>query len=440
MNPRVGDGACRWSTPEVRSLVGDDTRLLLDAAYHRETRSEYQDRGGYLVGRRGEDLLAAVEASHLVGRGGAAFPLAVKLQAVRDQPGPRVVVANGEEGEPLSVKDRWLLRIRPHLVIDGLLRAAELVGAEKAYVYVSDPVAALSVREALAELAESGEPIGPPIPVSVVEVEPAYVAGEETAVVRFINGGPALPTDKPPRPFEVGVDGRPTLVSNVETLANLVFLDELGPRAFLAGDREAMPPRDTILLTLSGAGRNPALHEVEVGTTLRAVLARAGGEVGAIQGALMGGYFAGLIGARVLDLPLAYQTLRAAGSGLGCAAIWLIGADECPVRLASDVMYFFDHNNARQCGPCIRGTGAMSATLDRLVAGTPADDDLDRLSGWSISLLGRGACGYLDGAATLPATLLREFPDHVRKHREGGCELARTARGDRLQRLRVTLG
>ena len=294
MTSRAGEGARRWSTPEVRSLVGDDTRLLLDAAYHRETCSEYQDRGGYLVGRQGEDLLAAVEASHLVGRGGAAFPMAIKLQAVRDRPAPRVVVANGEEGEPLSVKDRWLLRIRPHLVIDGLLRAAELVGAETAYIYVSDPVAALSVREALAELAESPEPIGTAIVVRVVEVEPAYVAGEETAVVRLINGGPALPTDKPPRPFEAGVDGRPTLVSNVETLANLVFVDELGPRAFLAGDREATPPRDTILLTLSGAGRDPALYEVEVGSTLRAVLARAGeeaGEVGEIQGALMGGYF-----------------------------------------------------------------------------------------------------------------------------------------------------
>jgi NADH:ubiquinone oxidoreductase subunit F (NADH-binding) len=440
LNSRSGDGAIRWSTPEVRSLAGDDTRLLLDAnaACHRETLSEYQDRGGYLVGRRGEDLLAAVEAAHLVGRGGAAFPMAIKLRAVRDRPGPRVVVANGEEGEPLSVKDRWLLRIRPHLVIDGLLRAAGLVGAETAYIYLSDPVAALSVREALTELAESGEPVGSAIAMSVVEVEPAYVAGEETAVVRWINGGPALPTDKPPRPFEAGVDGRPTLVSNVETLANLVFADELGPRAFLAGDREATAPRDTILLTLSGAGRDPALHEIELGTTLRSVLAEAGGHTGPIQGALMGGYFAGLIGARVLDLPLAYQPLRAEGSGLGCAAIWLIGADECPVRLASDVMHYFEHNNARQCGPCLRGTGAMSATLDRLAAGIPAADDLDRLSGWSVSLLGRGACGYLDGAATLPATLLREFPDHVREHTEGGCELARTSRGDRLQRLRVT--
>jgi NADH:ubiquinone oxidoreductase subunit F (NADH-binding) len=435
-----------WSSPAVSSLVGANTRLLLDEPYRRETRRDYEARGGYLVGRRGQELLAAVEASHLVGRGGAAFPMAVKLQAVRDRPGPRVVVANGEEGEPLSVKDRWLLRIRPHLVIDGLLRAAELVGADKGYIYVSDPIAALSVREALAELAEPPGPPGPsgpighPIPVRVVEVAPAYVAGEETAVVRLINGGPALPTDKPPRPFEAGVDGRPTLVSNVETLANLVFLDELGPRAFLAGDREGAPPPDTILLTLSGAGRNPALHEVELGTTVRAILTRAGGETDAVQGALMGGYFAGLIGARVLDLPLAYQALRAEGSGLGCAAIWLIGADECPVRLAADVMHYFEHNNARQCGPCLRGTGAMSATLDRLAAGTPAPDDLDRLSGWAVSLLGRGACGYLDGAANLPATLLREFPDHVRAHHEGPCELARTARTDRLQRLRVTLG
>jgi NADH:ubiquinone oxidoreductase subunit F (NADH-binding) len=295
----------RWSLPEVRSLAGENTRLLLDAPYHRETRTQYQDRGGYLVGLRGDELLGAVDANHLVGRGGAGFPMAVKLRAVRDRPGPRIVVANGEEGEPLSVKDRWLLRIRPHLVIDGLLRAAEVVGAARAYIYVSDPIAALSVREALAELAEL------PIELSVVEVAPAYVAGEETAVVRLINGGPALPTDKPPRPFEAGVDGRPTLVSNVETLANLAFLDVLGPGAFVAGGREGAPLRDTILLTLSGAGRDPGLYEVEVGTPLRDVVVRAGGETGSIQGALMGGYFAGIIGSRVLDLPLAHQPLRA---------------------------------------------------------------------------------------------------------------------------------
>src|SRR5271166_4279344 len=193
--------------------------------------------GGYLPLADADELLREVDAGGLLGRGGAAFPLAVKLRAVRDSairaggpggPGGTVVVANGEEGEPASIKDRWLLRNRPHLVLDGLRLAAAIVAADRAYVYVSDAESARSVEAALAEL-------GPElhgITVELVTVQPGYVAGEETAAVRAINGGPAKPTDKPPRPFEAGVAERPTLVSNVETLANLPLLLSDGTAAF----------------------------------------------------------------------------------------------------------------------------------------------------------------------------------------------------------------
>jgi NADH:ubiquinone oxidoreductase subunit F (NADH-binding) len=415
----------RWAEPgDVRSLAGEKTRLLLEEFRSRETRAEYQARGGYLAGLDGEDLIKAVEAAHLLGRGGAAFPAAIKLRSVRERGGPRYLVVNGEEGEPLSVKDRWLLRIRPHLVLDGAFRAARAISAAKIFVYLADPLADLSVRAALAELTEPG------CPVEVVQVAPAYVAGEETAVVRAINGGPALPVDKPPRPFEAGVDGQPTLVANVETLANIPFLD----------DPELRSP-DTFLLTLSGACRKPGLYEVAFESRLSDVLSRTGGVDGPVQGALMGGFFAGLIGARVLDLPLSYHGLREQGSGLGCGAIWLMGRDECPVRVAADVMYYFLNNNARQCGPCIRGTAAMSAALDRLAAGAATADDLTRLTGWTTSLRGRGACGYLDGAANLPATLLREFGDHVDLHRAGPCPRSGDADpAHRLDRLKVPVG
>jgi NADH:ubiquinone oxidoreductase subunit F (NADH-binding) len=417
-----GTGPIRWpSAAAVRSLAEGNTRLLLDGLLRRETRTEYETRGGYRAGLTESELLDAIEVAQLVGRGGAAFPMAVKLRAVRSRAGPRYLLANGEEGEPLSVKDRWLLRIRPHLVIDGILRASRLIDADKAFVYVSDAPAASAVREALAELDEL------PIPIVVVEVAPSYVAGEETAAVRFINGGPALPVHKPPRPFEAGIGGQPTLVSNVETLANLPFLDT------------ARPTPATILLTLSGACPDPGLYEVEVGACLGDVLVRAGCLTSSVNGALMGGYFAGVIGRRVLDLPLAHQALRERGSGLGCGAIWLIGSGECPVEVVSDVMHFFRNNNARQCGPCLRGTSAMSATLDRLAAGAALADDLDRLARWSVSLRGRGACAYLDGAANLPATLIREFPDHVRAHHDGACERARPDRANRLQRLKVAV-
>src|ERR1700709_1666635 len=198
------------------------TPRLLRAGNDREDAAEYRDQGGYLPLLDTDELLGEVESGGLVGRGGAAFPLGLKLRAVRDNgrvAGGTVLIANGEEGEPASVKDRWLLRNRPHLVGDGLGLAATIVAADRAYVYVSDPDSARSVEAALSELDSLDSDVLGGVSVRVWTVEPPYVAGEETAAVRSINGGPAKPTDKPPRPFEVGVGERPTLISNIETLA-----------------------------------------------------------------------------------------------------------------------------------------------------------------------------------------------------------------------------
>ena len=177
---------------------------LLRPGQNREEFATYRAGGGYRPLRDAGELLRDVEAGGLLGRGGAAFPLATKLRTVRDNgrhagAGGTVVIANGEEGEPTSVKDRWLLRNRPHLILDGLRLAATIVGARRAYVYVSDQESARSVEAALAEL-EAGALGG--VAVDIWTVQPGYVAGEETAAVRSINGGPAKPTDKPPRPFQ----------------------------------------------------------------------------------------------------------------------------------------------------------------------------------------------------------------------------------------------
>ncbi len=185
-------------------------RLLRPTQAGPEDLAEYVQGGGYRPLTDPDPLLEQVDLSGLLGRGGAAFPLATKLRTVRDaeRRGMRtVIVANGEEGEPASVKDRWLLRHRPHLVLDGLRLAAAIINASRAYVYVSDEQSAAAVNSALSQL--DSQTFGA-TDVIVVTVEPGYVAGEETAAVRRINGGPAKPTDKPPRPFEEGVSGLPT--------------------------------------------------------------------------------------------------------------------------------------------------------------------------------------------------------------------------------------
>ncbi|TDO46405.1 NADH:ubiquinone oxidoreductase subunit F (NADH-binding) [Kribbella sp. VKM Ac-2527] len=389
---------------------GIDPRLATDGL---EGLAAYRAGGGYALVADVEQFLAAVEESGLRGRGGAAFPTGRKLRTVRSGTGFPVVVANGEEGEPASVKDRWLLRCRPHLVLDGLRLAALAVGTKDAYVYVSDPLSASAIERALAELSGSLD-----LRVTVTRVDPTYVAGEETAAVQAINGGAALPTDKPPRPFEAGVAGRPTLINNVETLANLPFVQRRGAAAYREVGTGAAP--GTFLMTLSGA--RSGLYEVPFGSTLRDVLTWVGEDVSAVKGFLMGGYFAGVIGPHALDLPLDYDSFAAAGSGLGCGAVVVIGRDTCPVAVSAGVMTYFARENAGQCGSCFNGTVAMSAVTEALRDHRAEESDVERLRDWSVRLRGRGACGTLDGATNVAASLLREFPDLVATHLHGRCD------------------
>jgi NADH:ubiquinone oxidoreductase subunit F (NADH-binding) len=398
---------------------GIEPRLLRQGA---EDYTDYRSAGGYQPLEEPDRLLAQVDLSGLLGRGGAAFPLAVKLQTVRDNgatAGGAVVVANGEEGEPASVKDRWLLRNRPHLVLDGLRLAAQMVRAERAYVYVSDPAAAQAVTTALDAIER--ELLGG-LSITLLTVDPGYVAGEETAAVRAINGGPAKPTDKPPRPFEEGVGRLPTMVSNVETLALIPFLHRHGAEAFRSHGTSTSP--GTFLATITGADRPAALYEIPHGLAFTELLDIHGVPADQVHGVLMGGYFAGLLNRDILDITLDHESLRRLDSGLGCGAITIL-TDDCPVAVAAAVMAYFDRENAGQCGSCFNGTAAMSAVTEALRDGIATQEDLARLERWSVVLRGRGACATLDAATNVAASLLSAFPQVVDRHLQNTCESCR---------------
>ena len=402
----------------IAAWPGIEPRLLLPGEAS-EDYTSYRKQGGYQPLDDVDRLLGEVDLSGLLGRGGAAFPLAVKVRAVRDnghRRGGAIVVANGEEGEPASIKDRWLLRHRPHLVLDGLRLAARTVDASRAHVYVSDRQAADAVETALAEVDAA---VLNGLAINVVEVEPSYVAGEETAAVRVLNGGPAKPTDKPPRPFEEGVSGLPTLVSNVETLANLPFLHRHGAEAFRQHGTSTSP--GTFLATITGAGRPPALYEIPHGVAFTDLLTLHGVPADQVRGVLMGGYFAGLVNSDILDATLDHESLRSLNSGLGCGAIAIL-TDDCPVAVAASVMAYYDRENAGQCGSCFNGTAAMSAVTEALRDGLATDEDLARLERWSVVLRGRGACATLDGATNVAASLLVQFPQLIASHLENGCK------------------
>jgi NADH:ubiquinone oxidoreductase subunit F (NADH-binding) len=344
----------------------------------------------------GPGLISAIEQSGLRGRGGGSFPVGLKWAAVAARAaGDAVVLANGAEGEPLSHKDRTLMASRPHLVLDGALLAAESVGARDVIVYIGNDHAAAGagMMRALAE-----RPAEERSRIRLLRAPARYIAGEESAAVHFVNEGLATPVETPPRPFEKGVGGRPTLVQNVESLARV---------ALIARGRIEPP---SLLLSVGGAVRRPGVVEVEAGSTIREAVELAGGASGPFRALLLGGFFGSWLDAEsALDLELDPAALRDAGRSLGCGVIWLLPATDSPVAITARVMRYLAGESAAQCGPCFFGLRSLSEACDRIAAGRADGGDLERLWRWTGIVKGRGACRHPDGAAGFLQSALIEF-------------------------------
>jgi NADH:ubiquinone oxidoreductase subunit F (NADH-binding) len=363
--------------------------------------------------RQGSSLIPAIEASGLLGRGGAGFPVARKWATVAGRRGGRsIVLANGAEGEPLSAKDRTIMAARPHLVLDGAELAAEAVGADRIVLYVGGELtgALHAVQRAAAQrLAAGGRP------VEIVAAPATYIAGEESAAIHYVNAGDARPTTIPPRPYERGVDGRPTLVQNVETLAHVALIARYGPDWYR--ELGAGATRGTALITVGGAAAYEGVTEIALGTPIGEVAAVSGAPTDA-QAVLLGGYFGGWLPARAAwDLPLDPVRLRSSGTAFGCGVVYFLGRTVCGVETTARILDYMAGQSAAQCGPCVFGLRAISDAAARLASGTPADaDDLARLVRWSGQLAGRGACKHPDGAVGLLQSALRVFRDDFERH------------------------
>jgi NADH:ubiquinone oxidoreductase subunit F (NADH-binding) len=351
-------------------------------------------------------LIDTLDRSGLVGRGGASFPVGTKWRSVQSRSrGAAVVIANGAEGEPLSRKDQTLMALRPHLVIDGALLAAEAVGANRVLLYVGEAhgAAMAAMARALAE-----RPAAEASRASLLPAPPSYVAGEETAAVRFVNSGVAAPTAIPPRPFERGVDGRPTLVQNVESLAHAALIARSGDGWFRSLGRDAAA--GTILLTVSGAVTRPGVIEVASGTNVDEVLALAGGVRGTARAVLLGGYFGGWITARQAGtMVLDPHGLRAAGGSLGCGVVSVLDEAADPLEVSARIMQHLANESAAQCGPCFFGLRSLSAATTRLARRQPDHGDLPQLHRWAGMVKGRGACRHPDGAVAFLQSALNVF-------------------------------
>jgi NADH:ubiquinone oxidoreductase subunit F (NADH-binding) len=361
------------------------------------------------------DVTAAAEQAGLRGRGGAAFPTSVKLAAVARRRRP-VVVANGTEGEPLSAKDKTLLVTAPHLVLDGVVLAASAVGAHDAVVCV-ERTATRVIAVLEGALTERHDPVT----ITLAETPSRYVVGEETALIHWLNGGDAKPTTVPPRPFERGVNGRPTLVQNVETLAHLALIARFGPSWF----RSRGTPQDpgTTLVTIGGGVAKPGVYEVEQGSALLPTLHAAGLPDGPPPPVLVGGYFGTWLGpSAVATADLGQATLRGVGASFGCGVLWALPADGCGLAESARVAHWFADQSAGQCGPCVNGLPAIAGTLDALVAGRNTGAAVEHLGRYAALVMGRGACHHPDGAARLVTSAVQVFGDEIERHaRLGPC-------------------
>lgn len=362
------------------------------------------------------DLIAEIEASGLQGRGGAGFPTGAKLRAVAAQRGAPVVLANGVEGEPVSGKDKVLLRYLPHLVLDGLAAVMTATGAREAIVAVADtaPAELAAVERALEERGrEGGDRVRP------AAVPDGFVSGEETALIQFLNSGVAKPTFTPPLPFERGVGGAPTLVQNVETLAHIALIARYGAEWF----RRLGTPEEpgSALVTLSGAVANPGVYEVGLATPLTDLVRLAGGARSRLRAFLIGGYFGAWVSAdSATGAAISQAGLAQNGARLGARAIVAVPEAACGLQETARVLRYLADSSAGQCGPCVNGLDAIAAGFERLARG----DRLDlrgQLARWIGLVRGRGACRHPDGAAVLAASALTVFEDEARLHFDDRC-------------------
>jgi NADH:ubiquinone oxidoreductase subunit F (NADH-binding) len=361
-------------------------------------------------------LIEEVERSGLRGRGGADFPTARKLRAVaaRRRVGP--VLVNGSETEPASAKDRLLLARLPHLVLDGAVLAAGAVGASEVIVTVGAGAGdAFQSLEAAIVAREHDR-----VRISVVEGAGGYVSGEESAVVHHLNRGVAKPTFVPPRPFESGYRGRPTLIQNPETLAQLALVARFGSNWYRELGTVADP--GSALVTITGAVRAPGVYELAFGTPLRDLLAAAGGPLEPLQALLVGGYFGTWMEASEATLlRLAREDLRSVGCTLGSGVLIALGQSSCGLHESARVIAYLAAQSAGQCGPCVYGLRAIADSIGALAGGVAHVSERDRVLRWASEVRGRGACHHPDGAVRFVESALAVFKDDIDAHREGRC-------------------
>lgn len=403
-------------------LNGDNWRL-----------ADYVGRGGYHVFQRilresvsPEDIIAEVTASSLRGRGGAAFPTGVKWGFMpKDYQGQKYLICNADESEPGTFKDRDILRYNPHAIIEGMLIGAYAMGATVGYNYIHGEIWAEYERfeEAIEEARIAGF-IGPNLLGTDFSFElhafhgyGAYVCGEETALLESMEGKRGHPRFKPPFPATYGLYGHPTTVNNVETLASVPFIMQMGGQAYAGLGRKNSG--GTKIFSVSGDVVSPGNYEVPMGTPFAVLLKMAGGmrDGRAIKAVIPGGASAPVLPGKIMmETDMDYDSLVKAGSMLGSGGVIVLNDTRCMVASLLRLSGFFYDESCGQCTPCREGTGWMYRILQRIEKGHGREEDMDLLDSVAANIQGRTICALGDAAAMPVRSFLKHFREEFEEH------------------------
>ena len=407
--------------PARAAVVDGERQVLLAGAVpdHTESLAQYGDYAALrqaLLTLTPEQVSAEVEASGLVGRGGAGFPTGMKWRFTRGATAqPHYAVCNADESEPGTFKDRVLLEHRPHLLLEGLLLCAYAIQARHAFVFIRGeyPEAATILEAAIRE-AQSAGLLGERImgtdfscSVEVRRGGGAYICGEETALFEAIEGKRGFPRIKPPYPTTHGLFNRPTSINNVETLCAVPAIVRNGAGWFRQWGTEKST--GTKLVSVSGHVRRPGVYEIPFGRTLRELLeGHCAGFVGEPQAVLMGGAAGTFLRADEIDVPLTYEALQAAGTTLGSGAVMVFNSEVDLRDVLRRLGHFFAHESCGKCFPCQLGTRRQMEILDRLAQ--PLPGDAERLRDIGLTMSEASLCGLGQTAAAAALSALCKWP------------------------------
>ena len=383
-----------------------------------------KENGGYLALEKtlkipAKQTLNEIKRSELRGRGGAAFPAGLKIEAVRaNTEKERYIICNADEGEPGTFKDRFIMTRLPFQLLEGITIAAYLAGADKGYIYVRHeyPEAQKILRESINEAVAAGL-LGENIlgsdfglDLQIFSGAGSYLCGEETALLSSIEGKKGRPRLKPPYPTQQGLWHKPTLIHNVETLSNIPKIVERGADWFRSiGTRSS---RGTKLISLSGDVCNRGVFEVPFGTTFKEIIAECGGGVKGgrkIKAVNIGGASGVLVPEYMLDIQLDYEKCKNAGITIGSGAIFVLDETRSILENVQNRVKFFLHESCGKCIPCREGLRQADVLIDRFIAGNAVQEDIETLARYTRTIQAASFCGLGQAAGNSLASSLKFY-------------------------------